>query len=326
MAYGTAHMTTRRILLLEDDSTLRNAIHSFLSRLMYEVVAFDKVESAMGEPTSGFDLILSDVQMQGLSGYDLLARVRKESPDVPVILMTAYGTIEKAVDAMKRGAYDFLVKPFSLRLLETAVEAAFLDRDSVRLRASPHRAETGGVRAQADAKGLLTRDSKVVAILDQVQRIASSKATIMIQGESGTGKELLAHLISQMSPRAERIFVAINCAAMPDTLLESELFGHEKGAFTGAVSRQVGKFELANNGTILLDEISEMSLPMQAKLLRVLQESEIYRLGGVKPVRQLVLAYEACVSPLDVNDHQEVKETGRSAGRWFGSSLLPSFP
>ena len=284
MAYGTAHMTTRRILLLEDDSTLRNAIHSFLSRLMYEVVAFDKVESAMGEPTSGFDLILSDVQMQGLSGYDLLARVRKESPDVPVILMTAYGTIEKAVDAMKRGAYDFLVKPFSLRLLETAVEAAFLDRDSVRLRASPHRAETGGVRAQADAKGLLTRDSKVVAILDQVQRIASSKATIMIQGESGTVKALLAHLISQMSPRAERIFVAINCAAMPDTLLESELFGHEKGAFTGAVSRQVGKFELANNGTILLDEISEMSLPMQAKLLRVLQESEIYRLGGVKPV------------------------------------------
>ena len=117
MAYGTAHMTTRRILLLEDDSTLRNAIHSFLSRLMYEVVAFDKVESAMGEPTSGFDLILSDVQMQGLSGYDLLARVRKESPDVPVILMTAYGTIEKAVDAMKRGAYDFLVKPFSLPLL-----------------------------------------------------------------------------------------------------------------------------------------------------------------------------------------------------------------
>lgn len=284
LAYEKSFMTSRRILLLEDDSTLRNAIQSFLTRAGNEVVAFDKVESASGEASSGFDLILSDVQMQGLTGYDLLDRVKQESPDLPVILMTAYGTIEKAVEAMKRGAYDFLVKPFSLRVLETAVEAAFLDRESLRLRSSPHRTETGGVYAQAGAKGLLTHDPKVIAILDQVQRIASSKATIMIQGESGTGKELLAHLISQMSPRAERIFVAINCAAMPDTLLESELFGHEKGAFTGAFARQIGKFELANNGTILLDEISEMSLPMQAKLLRVLQESEIYRLGGVKPV------------------------------------------
>jgi DNA-binding NtrC family response regulator len=282
-------MNNKTILLIEDDVSLRQAIEVFLKRLNYNVLSFDHVEAALDQVNQEVGLILSDVMMPGgLSGYDLLKFVRKKFPEIPIILMTGFGTIEKAVDAMKQGAYDFLVKPFSLNLLETALQSAFLDRKS----ALEKRSSSVNLDVSLESRGFgkrlqtkfITQNTKMLKILDNLKRIAPSKATVMIQGESGTGKEVVAKLIHELSPRSERNFVAINCAAMPDTLLESELFGHEKGAFTGAVSRQIGKFELSHGGTILLDEITEMSLPMQTKLLRVLQECEIYRVGGSKPI------------------------------------------
>lgn len=268
----------KSILLIEDDAQLRSAIHSFLDRLNYRVESFGNVESALKSvEANGCDLILSDVKMPGLTGHDLLEHASRKFPQIPIILMTAYATIEKAVDAMKAGAYDFLVKPFSLNVLEIAVQSAFLDQDSLE-------SKEEGEPISKVSDQFKTKDPKMLEIIESLKKVAATKATVLIQGESGTGKELLARMVHNFSPRAKRIFVAINCAAMPDTLLESELFGHERGAFTGAVSKQIGRFEISSNGTILLDEISEMSLSMQSKLLRVLQESEIYRVGGVQPL------------------------------------------
>lgn len=277
-------MAAKKIVLIDDDPTLRAAISAFLERLKYQVVSFADAESGIKGLADGADLILSDVKMHGISGYDLLKHVRKNHPQVPMILMTGFGTIEKAVEAMKGGAYDFLVKPFSLSVLETAISAAFLDHQKPARKEESFKFD-GGTRVDIRrvSERFITNNSKMKDVIESLRRIAPSKATVLVQGESGTGKELIAKMIHEFSPRAERIFVAINCAAMPDTLLESELFGHEKGSFTGAIARQIGKFELSNNGTILLDEISEMSLSMQTKLLRVLQECEIYRVGGIKP-------------------------------------------
>lgn len=281
-----------KIVLVEDDASLRGAVDSFLRKSNFQVQAFDRAENALKAVDDGCDLVLSDVMMPGLTGFQLLDVVKQKSPKTPVILMTAFGTIEKAVDAMKHGAYDFLVKPFSLNLLETAIQSAILDKKSLNERESgdmPVLEDAGSVKSvrfggAKVSERFITNNPKMLDLIENIKRIAPSKATVLIQGESGTGKELIAKMIHEFSPRSERIFVAINCAAMPDTLLESELFGHEKGSFTGAVARQIGKFEHSNNGTILLDEISEMSLTMQTKLLRVLQECEIYRVGGVKPI------------------------------------------
>lgn len=283
-------MNKRRIILIEDDVTLQNAILSFLTKLNFEVEAFEKAEDAIRSINDEVDLVLSDVSLPGQSGQDVLKFIRKRYPSVPTILMTGYGTIERAVECMKAGAYDFLIKPFSLSVLESAIESAFLDRQVILTQKAEKTIDSLGSAAPTKigikrvTDQFITNDKSMKEIIENIKRIAPSKATVLIQGQSGTGKELIARMIHEFSPRSKRIFVAINCAAMPDTLLESELFGHEKGAFTGAVSRQIGKFELSNNGTILLDEISEMSLTMQTKLLRVLQECEIYRVGGVKPI------------------------------------------
>lgn len=272
------HLQSKNILVIEDDPSLRSAIESFLLRLKYKVTAYHDAQSALPLIEEGScDLILSDVMMPGLSGFDLLNRVKKLPTPIPLILMTAYGTIEKAVKAMKSGAYDFLVKPFSLQVLETAVQSAFLDQQQIFTTSQT-------VSTDSPQKKFITQNPHMFEIIEDLKKVAPSKATVLIQGESGTGKELLAHLVHDFSPRASRPFLAINCAAMPDNLLESELFGHERGSFTGAVSQQIGKFETSTNGTILLDEISEMSLSMQTKLLRVLQECEIYRVGGTKPI------------------------------------------
>lgn len=283
---GKIFLMQKKILLIEDDSSLRNAIESFLNKLGYDVYSYEKAQQAIQDMTSDIDLILSDVMMPGLSGYDLLKYIKDKHPKIPVILMTAYGDVEKAVEAMKRGAYDLLIKPFNLNVLETTIHAAFVDHSQTNPNLFPQDSSAFLKLRRKDktSESFLTQNEKMRDIVANLSRIASSKATVLIQGESGTGKEVIAKMIHEFSPRADRVFVAINCAAMPDSLLESELFGHEKGAFTGAISRQIGKFEYSNNGTILLDEISEMSLHMQTKLLRVIQESEVYRVGGVKPI------------------------------------------
>ena len=253
-----------KVLLVEDDRALREALADTLQLGGHAYRAVDCAESALlalaQEP---FSLVVSDVNMPGMDGHQLLALVRQRYPQLPVLLMTAFGAVERAVDAMRQGAADYLVKPFEPKALLDLVARHALGQASV-----------------ADGEGPVANEPASQQLLELAARVAQSDSTVLISGESGTGKEVLARYIHQQSPRASKPFVAINCAAIPDNMLEATLFGHEKGAFTGAVAAQPGKFELADGGTILLDEISEMPLGLQAKLLRVLQEGEIERLGA----------------------------------------------
>ena len=260
-------MTRSTVLIVEDDVALREALSDTLELAGYEVVAVADGERALAElKARPVGLMFSDVQMAPMDGFELLKRVRAERPDLPVVLMTAYGTIEKAVQAMRDGAADYLVKPF---------EGSVLVEMAGRFLAAPR---VSGNRE------LVAEDPRTRELMALAERVASSEATVMITGESGTGKEVFARHIHQHSPRRKGPFVAINCAAIPENMLEAILFGHEKGAYTGAHEARRGKFELANGGSLLLDEISEMDLGLQAKLLRVLQEREVERLGGRKPI------------------------------------------
>ena len=251
-----------KILVVEDDAALREALTDTLELAGQRVVAAPDGESALAvlgrEPV---DMVLSDVQMPGMDGHALLRRVKAMRPGIPFILMTAYGQIERAVEAMKDGAADYLPKPFEPdRLL--AVVARYL----------PSRGVVGG--------DVIAEDPRMRGLLELVDRVAATEATVLLTGESGVGKEVVARHIHARSPRRAGPFVAVNCAAIPENLVESTLFGHEKGAFTGATMAHAGKFEQAQGGTLLLDEVSEIPLNVQAKLLRVLQEKLVERLGG----------------------------------------------
>jgi two-component system response regulator FlrC len=255
-------MKTSRILVVEDDSALAQALVDTLSLSGYQVLtATDGEQALVRLEREAVDMVLTDVQMRPMDGRALLRNLRSRFHELPVLVMTAYGTVEQAVEAIKLGAVDYLAKPFEVDDLLDKVE-----------RYLPRRLLAAG---QMVAEDLRTRE-----LMELANRVAASDATVMIGGESGTGKEVLARYIHQRSARADGPFVAINCAAIPDNMLEAVLFGYEKGAFTGAVRASAGKFEQAQGGTLLLDEISEMSLPLQAKLLRVLQEREVERLGG----------------------------------------------
>ncbi|QIE88999.1 sigma-54-dependent response regulator transcription factor FleR [Pseudomonas nitroreducens] len=257
-----------KVLLVEDDRALREALCDTLSLGGHDFIAVDCAEAALPAlEKDAFSLVISDVNMPGMDGHQLLGLIRKRYPQLPVLLMTAYGAVDRAVDAMRQGAADYLVKPFEPRaLLELVARHAL-----------------GAVSASA-GEGPVALEPASQQLLELAARVARSDSTVLISGESGTGKEVLAQYIHQQSPRVGKPFVAINCAAIPDNMLEATLFGHEKGAFTGAIAAQPGKFELADGGTILLDEISEMPLALQAKLLRVLQEREVERVGARKPI------------------------------------------
>ncbi|WCD82590.1 MULTISPECIES: sigma-54-dependent response regulator transcription factor FleR [Pseudomonas] len=259
---------TVKVLLVEDDRALREALADTLMLGGYDFREADCAEAALvalGEEP--FGMMISDVNMPGMDGHQLLALVRTRYPQLPVLLMTAYGAVERAVDAIRQGAADYLVKPFEPRALLELVERHALGR------------ATAG-----EGEGPVAQEPASLQLLELAARVARSDSTVLISGESGTGKEVLARYIHQQSPRSAKPFIAINCAAIPDNMLEATLFGHEKGAFTGAIAAQPGKFELADGGTILLDEISEMPLGLQAKLLRVLQEREVERVGARKPI------------------------------------------
>ena len=259
---------TLPILLVEDDRALREALADTLELGGYRYRAVDSGEAALlALAEELFALVVSDVNMPGIDGHQLLASIRLRDPALPVLLMTAFGSIERAVEAMRGGAADYLVKPFEPRLLLEALA-----------RFCPQGRGTSARRQPVAA------DPQSRQLLELARRVAQSEATVLITGESGTGKEVLARFIHDESVRADGPFVAVNCAAIPDHLLEAILFGHEKGAFTGAIAAQPGKFELAQGGTLLLDEISEMPLGLQAKLLRVLQEREVERVGARKPL------------------------------------------
>jgi two-component system NtrC family response regulator len=230
---------------------------------------------------SVLDLVLTDLRMPGKTGLDLLDELRRLAPDVPVILMTAFGTVANAVDAMKRGASDYLTKPINLDELEVLV-ARTLERRALE---SENRELRQQLESRYKLEGLETNNARMAEAINTAARAAASRATIMIRGESGTGKEVLARAIHLASPRAKGPFVAVNMAALPETLVESELFGHERGAFTGADREHRGRFEQADRGTLLLDEVGDLPKGTQVKLLRVLQEQTLDRLGGTRPLR-----------------------------------------
>lgn len=268
---------TERILVAEDDPQMQLAVKACLSRAGFDVTITADGRSALEQYENGsFDLIISDQRMPEMEGHELLAELSRRESTIPFIMITAYGTITQAVEAMQAGAADFLTKPFSAEELLRVVERVL----------SPENREFQKRAGKRQAKGraIISNDHMMIRILEVAEAVARSDATVLIQGESGTGKELVARLIHTSSPRANQPFVAVNCAALPSNLLESELFGHEKGSFTGALTRKIGKFELAHGGTLLLDEISEMEMALQAKLLRVLQEREVDRVGGRDPV------------------------------------------
>jgi two-component system, response regulator FlrC len=255
------------ILIVEDDPALREALEDTLRLSGYEAVPAKDAEEGLHQVSRRrFGLVLSDVMMPGMDGHQLLRRIKAERPEMPVLLMTAYGEIERAVQAMREGAADYLPKPFEPRKLLAAVARHMLPESFD---------ESGEVVAQAAT----SRE-----VLELARRVAATETTVLITGPTGTGKEVVARFIHRHSARANGPFAAINCAAIPEHLLEATLFGHEKGAFTGAQAAYAGKFEQAQGGTLLLDEVSEMSLALQAKLLRVLQEKEVERLGGRKPI------------------------------------------
>lgn len=260
-------MNQAQILVVEDDSGLREALVDTLSIAGYAVVEADSAESALILlKQKVIDLIVSDVQMGGLSGLDLLKSVKKLYPNTPFLLMTAYATIDHAVEAMKYGAIDYMAKPFAPEVLLNMVG-----------RYAPVK--------QIEKHSPVVADIKSIELLKLAAKVAVSDASVMITGPSGAGKEVMARYIHDQSSRSEHDFIAINCAAIPDNMLEATLFGYEKGAFTGAIQACPGKFEQAQHGTILLDEITEMDLNLQAKLLRVLQEREVERLGSRKTIK-----------------------------------------
>jgi two-component system response regulator FlrC len=264
-------MTTGTILVVEDDRPLQDALVTTLEGAGFNVLAAgDGGEALKILGTSTVDLIVSDVEMQPMDGRELLRRLRQRAAPPPVLLMTAYGTIDQAVAAMRDGAVDYLVKPFEAEVLEQRVARY------VRVAGAPRDA-TPAIEPVAD-------DPKSRKLLELAARVAQSEVTVLLNGESGTGKEVLARFIHARSKRAAGPFVAVNCAAIPEQMLEALLFGYEKGAFTGAQARSVGKFVQANGGTLLLDEVTEMDLGLQAKLLRVLQEREVEPLGANKPI------------------------------------------
>lgn len=252
-----------KILVVEDDDALRDALLVTLEAAGHEPTGVGGGHEALAALARGrFSMVVSDLRMAPMDGLQLLTEIRGRHPGLPVLLMTAFGDVNKAVEAMRGGACDFMLKPFEPRTL----------LDQIARYAVPPQAE-----------GVVAADPAMSAVLLLASRVARTDATVMLTGESGTGKEVVARYIHDQSPRRSGPFVAINCAAIPDNLLEATLFGHEKGAFTGAQTAQAGKFEQADHGTLLLDEISEMPLGLQAKLLRVLQEREVERVGGKRP-------------------------------------------
>ncbi|MBP2673415.1 MAG: atoC [Deltaproteobacteria bacterium] len=253
------------ILVVDDDPQMRSALKEAISRIGHGAEVCENGLEAIGRISrTSYSLVVTDMKMPGMDGLTLLREIRRRSASQPVLVITGYGTVENAVETMREGATNYLLKPFSFEALKKAVESV--------------------MTRPGQTREILTADPGMEKILTLARNIAASDISVLIHGDSGTGKELLARFIHESGGRADRPFVAVNCGAIPENLMESELFGHEKGAFTGAAERKKGKIELASGGTILLDEIGEMPVALQPKLLRVLQEREVDRVGGKEPV------------------------------------------
>jgi len=270
------------ILVVDDDPAHRAMLGTLLSGWGYTIVEAEDGSTATEKVRErAFDLVLMDIRMIKVSGLEALTEIKAFNPAVPVIMMTAYSSVETAVDALKHGAYDYLTKPLDFDELRLSMERA-MDHRQLR---EENRLLRESLGSHFDRQNIIGRSPAMVRLLETVAQVAPSEATVLITGESGTGKEMIAGALHFNSPRKDGPFVKINCAAITETLLESELFGHEKGAFTGAYRQKEGRFRQAHGGSLFLDEISEMSLAMQVKLLRVLQEREITRVGGEEPIK-----------------------------------------
>ncbi len=295
-------MQKKKVLVVDDDEAIRAVLEYNLEEAGLEVISASDAEAGWKLfRAEAPDLVITDVRMAGMSGMDLLSRVRQADPAAIVIVITAYGTVQQAVEAMKRGAHDYVTKPFDRDTLKLTVRKA-LDFSSVRQ-------ENKQLRSQLEERFSLSRivgkSLAMKALFELVARVAPTEATVLIQGETGTGKELIAKALHYSSARSSKNFVTVNCTAIPRELLESELFGHVKGAFTGATGPKTGKFELADGGTIFLDEIGDIDIELQKKLLRVLQEREIDKVGAGSPRTVDVRVLAATNQPL-----QHLVETG----------------
>jgi len=271
-----------RVMVVDDERKMRRVLQILLEQMGLESVSAESGEEALdlldGEKV---DLVLTDLKMPGMSGVELLGRIREIDPDIPVIVLTAHGTVQSAVAAMKQGAFDYILKPFDVEAIELII------RNALEMRR--YRTENRFFKAQASTvpvfENLIGVSPAMQAVYELIRQVSPAKTAVLITGETGTGKELVARAIHKLSPRGDKLFVPLNCAAIPPELLETELFGHVRGAFTGAQAERTGKFELADGGTLFLDEIGDMAYPLQAKLLRVLQEGAFERIGSNKPIR-----------------------------------------
>jgi two-component system response regulator AtoC len=272
----------KRVLVIDDERPMRRALQILLSQLDLESVPAESAEDGLALlATEHVDLVMTDVRLPGMNGVEALRRIREVDPSIPVIVLTAYGTIQSAVEAMRLGAFDYVLKPFELDAIAAVIQKALELRHV--------RAENRYLRERLDRAGgpgdVVLASPAMQRLFERVRQVAATPTTVLITGETGVGKEIVARAVHELSPRREKLLVALNCAAIPGELLESELFGHVRGAFTGANTAREGKFELADGGTLFLDEIGDMPAPLQAKLLRVLQDGVIERVGSNRQVR-----------------------------------------
>src|SRR5262245_60347237 len=286
------------ILIAEDDRVARELLEEILRREGHQVEAVGSGDQAIARaPKNDYDLVISDIRMgEGPGGMDVLAAYQKEAPQTPIILITAFGDVTGAMAAIQKGAYDYVSKPFNVEELTTVVRRA-LERSRLLEETREQRAKAG--KDEPRIESIVGKSPQMLDVYKMVARVAPTLSTVLVVGESGTGKELVARAIHTHSPRASGPFVAVNCTALTESLLESELFGHAKGAFTGAVASKRGIFEEAQGGTLFLDEIGDINPKMQAQLLRVLQEGEIRRVGGSEPIRIDVRVVAATNRDLD---------------------------
>ncbi len=284
------------ILVIDDEKNIRTGLAAALEMDGYDVVlAADGSEGLDIALHGEIDLVITDLRMPGVSGEEVLRRVTTETPGIPVIVLTGHGTVENAVAAMRSGAYDFLTKPLNLDRLSLLVKRALQNRELV----LQHRELLREMENKKSFEHIIGKSPAMNKVFEVVKRVAPTKASVLITGESGVGKELIANALHNLSPRKDAAFVKVHCAALAETLLESELFGHEKGSFTGAVARKRGRFELANDGSIFLDEIGEIDQQVQIKLLRVLQEKKFERVGGEETIEVDVRCITATNRDLD---------------------------
>ena len=305
-----------RILVVDDEESHRIMLRAVLKEEGYDVSeASDGAEAVKAVEQDPFDLILMDIRMRTMDGIEALGEIRKISPLVPVLIMTAYASVKTAVEALKAGAFEYLTKPLDIDelkiLIEKALELYHLRAENISLK------ERLGDRFNFSK--IIGRSPKMKEVFDTLSLVAPTDATVLVLGESGTGKELVANSIHHNSPRASQSFIKVSCAALPETLLEGELFGHEKGAFTGAIARREGRFQLAHRGTIFLDEVGEMSVTTQTKLLRVLQEKEFEPLGSTRTIKADVRVIAASNKDLE----REVKEGRFREDLFYRLNVVP---